>query len=69
MYDAEQIEIAKKCIGLFMVHGNKMLCTPHGIKHTIEKFTDYFEEKHVYISRESAIIALKEKRFVVSMHM
>lgn len=56
----KQIEIIKKYIGLFVGQGDKKLCTPYGLKHKVEKYTDYFTKEHVYISEESAIIALEE---------
>lgn len=60
MNNSEQIEITKKYIGLFIMQGDKKLCTPYGLKHKVEKYTDYFTKEHVYISEESAITALKE---------
>lgn len=65
MNNTEQIEITKKYIGLFVGQGNKKLCTPYGLKHKVEKYTDYFTKEHVYISEESAIIALKEIGFEI----
>lgn len=60
MSDIKQIEIAKQYIELFIGKGDKKLCTPYGLKHKVEKYTDYFTDQHVYISEDSAIIALRE---------
>ncbi len=65
MNDAGQIEIAKRYIGLFMGEGDRKLCTPYGLKHKVEKYTDYFTEKHVYISENSAIAALGDIGFEI----
>lgn len=65
MNKSEQVEIVKKYLGLFIGQGDKKLCTPYGLKHKVEKYTDYFANEHVYISEESATIALKEIGFTI----
>ena len=60
MSNSKQIEITKKYIGLFIGQGDKKLSTPYGLKHKVEKYTDYFTKEHVYILEKFAIIALEE---------
>jgi len=48
-----------------MEQGGSKLCTPYGFKHIVEKFTDLFEKEHVYISTESATIALDEMGYLI----
>ncbi len=65
MNNARQIEVAKQYIRLFVGKGEKKLCTPYGLKHKVEKYTEYFIKGREYISENSAIAALGDTGFKI----
>lgn len=61
-----EVNMVKKYAKLFIKKSEMNGLTVGEIKHLVEKYTDYFTKKHLYISRESTTIALKELGFEVN---